>query len=146
MTHDGMKHAGMKHDGMKLNEYQELAQRTAASRGSDLGLTISGLGICGEAGEVAELIKKHVGHGHPLPSDKLCKELGDVLWYLADIAQRNGLTLELVARENIAKLKARYPEGFSSERSRNRPCEICNGMPNEGLACDRCNGTGVVRQ
>lgn len=78
------------------------------------------LGLTGEAGEVADYVKKVVAHGHALDSDKLAKELGDVLWYTAVMADAIGLTLEAIAAQNIVKLKARYPEGFSHERSLTR--------------------------
>ncbi len=85
-----------------------------------LALARDALGLTGEAGEVADLIKKHIGHGHPLDKTKTAKELGDDFWYIAVLACRIGYTLEDIARMNVAKLMARYPEGFSSERSINR--------------------------
>ena len=83
-------------------------------------LAINALGIAGEAGEVADLVKKHVGHGHPLDRNKLAKELGDVLWYVAALAHDIGLDLSTVAALNVVKLRRRYPDGFSTERSINR--------------------------
>ena len=82
--------------------------------------SVSGLGIAGEAGEVADLLKKHLGHGHELDREKLKKELGDVLWYVTRIAQHFGMGLEDVARANVAKLRQRYPSGFSTEASKSR--------------------------
>lgn len=113
---------------MDFIRYQEEAARTLARRRLDeytpaemmLKLATMGLGVAGEAGEVADLIKKYVGHGHELDDDKLLKEMGDVLWYLAAIATLRGFSLEQVAALNISKLRARYPEGFSEEASRNR--------------------------
>lgn len=102
-----------------LDAYQHDAQRTAGGRGQ-LALAVSTIKLCGEAGEVAELIGKHLGHGHDLDRDKLRKELGDVLWYLADIAARNELTLAEIAEANIEKLRRRYPDGFDPERSKHR--------------------------
>lgn len=104
---------------MKLDEYQKLTLRTAG----DISLPILGLGVAGEAGEVADIIKKVEGHGHELDPAKLGKELGDVLWYVAVTAHKIGIPLSEVASGNIEKLKKRYPEGFSEERSRNRPGE-----------------------
>jgi NTP pyrophosphatase (non-canonical NTP hydrolase) len=107
---------------MDFDQYQMLAARTA-NRGIDddkLNLAISGLGLTGEAGEAAELVKKHLGHGHGLDDEHLAKELGDVLWYVADIARRRGIPLSLVAYKNIQKLEARYPEKFESLLSINR--------------------------
>lgn len=67
-----------------------------------------------------DLIKKHIGHGHPLDRERLLRELGDVLWYVSAIAGALGFTLEEVARANVAKLRARYPDGFDPARSQNR--------------------------
>lgn len=106
-----------------LDEYQQAAVRTAAkpdASDGDKPLAIMALGIAGEAGEVAEIVKKHIGHGHPMDRDKLCKELGDVLWYLAATAALMGMTLSEVATVNVEKLKKRYPEGFSHEASQTR--------------------------
>jgi NTP pyrophosphatase (non-canonical NTP hydrolase) len=106
---------------MNLDEYQELALRTAGHRESARKqLTYSALGLTGESGEVAEIIKKAFYHGHPLDKEALHKELGDVLWYLAVMADGLGFSLDEIASANIAKLRARYPEGFSQERSLNR--------------------------
>lgn len=101
-----------------LNRYQVEALRTIGS--SDLA--IMGLGIAGEAGEVADLIKKELGHGHgrDITRPKVAKELGDVLWYLAAIADDYGYSLSEIATMNIEKLKARYPQGFTVEASVNR--------------------------
>lgn len=100
-----------------LDQYQQLAARTI---GSDQSLAVWGLGVAGEAGEVAELIKKVVGHGHPLDRNTLVTEIGDVLWYVSAIATTLGVSLSDVAAANIRKLQQRYPDGFSTERSINR--------------------------
>lgn len=94
---------------MNLDEYQSLALRTANGNPS---VEYLALGLCGEAGEVAELVKKSLRHGKPLDHEKLCDELGDVLWYLAVLANAAGLSLDAVAQRNVDKLKERYPEGF----------------------------------
>jgi NTP pyrophosphatase (non-canonical NTP hydrolase) len=104
-----------------MDEYQQLALRTAGhTEDRQKVLTYTALGLTGESGEVAEMIKKAFFHGHALDQGALSKELGDVLWYLAVMADGLGLSLESIAAENIAKLRARYPEGFSEERSRAR--------------------------
>lgn len=106
---------------MELNQYQQLALRTAGHRDNpDQVLTYSALGLTGESGEVADLIKKALFHGHPLDRELVSKELGDVLWYLAVMADGLGISLEQIAQQNIAKLRERYPEGFSETRSLNR--------------------------
>lgn len=73
------------------------------------------LGLAGEAGELVDLLKKHLYHGKPLDLVKTEKELGDVLWYVSAIARHLGTTLEEVAQLNHAKLSARYPAGYSPE-------------------------------
>lgn len=88
--------------------------------GQPLTLAVYSLGLAGEAGETVDLLKKYLGHGHELDRLKVQKELGDVLWYLAAIATVLGIDLDHVAHVNVEKLKARYPEGFSHEASRNR--------------------------
>jgi NTP pyrophosphatase (non-canonical NTP hydrolase) len=104
-----------------FNDYQRLAERTAGAGGDgERRLVIAALGLAGEAGEFANLVKKLTAHGHPIHPATLADELGDVLWYLAEAASACGLDLAQIGRDNIAKLQRRYPEGFSQERSRNR--------------------------
>jgi len=104
-----------------LDDYQQLALRTAGNHGDfERTLIYTALGLNGEAGETAELVKKTFFHGHDLEADKLKKELGDVLWYVAVMAKAMDWSLDEVAQDNIDKLARRYPEGFSAERSRRR--------------------------
>ena len=106
---------------MDLNEYQRLAARTIGqNRTPDQQLCNAALGIAGEAGEVADTMKKHLFHGFPLDRDALVKELGDCLWYIAMLGTALGIDLDEIGRTNIEKLRRRYPDGFSEERSRNR--------------------------
>ncbi|EAC2891923.1 nucleotide pyrophosphohydrolase [Listeria monocytogenes] len=108
--------------GMTLNEYQQKAMRTNTAQGKDdvMSLLNYALGTAGEAGEVADIIKKHAFHGHKLSIDDLISELGDVLWYVSQLAMMLGVNLSDVAKDNIAKLEARYPDGFSKTDSINR--------------------------
>lgn len=122
---------------MKVNNYQELAMRTNDQKSTDrlaerigqtsgynfdmVGALLNGaLGLTGEAGEVADIIKKYAFHGHNIRLPELIKELGDVCWYIALISSALGVDLEVILRENVKKLENRYPEGFSSEASINR--------------------------
>lgn len=109
---------------MTINEYQELALRTLNPALSEKDVLINGvMGLCGESGEAIDIVKKHLAQGHPLDTEKLAKELGDVAWYLAETAHAIGYPLEEIMRMNIEKLRARYPEGFDSEASiRRDPC------------------------
>ena len=107
-----------------FNKYQKDSSATSGAfqdlYSDQARLAIAGLGLAGEAGEVVDYLKKVVGHGHKLDKDKLVKELGDVLWYVAEICSEINADMSDVAQQNIDKLKARYPDGFSSERSINR--------------------------
>ncbi len=106
---------------MTPDEYQQLAARTLGrDRTHEQQLSNAALGLTGEAGEVAELIKKHLFHATPLDHDALVKELGDCLWYIAAFATVLDLSLGDIAQRNVEKLRRRYPDGFDSERSRNR--------------------------
>ena len=108
---------------MTLNDYQRDAARTLVTptaEGYPLAAAVASMGLSGEAGEVTELLKKHLGHGHALDKERLGKELGDVLWYVSALATLHGLTLPRIAADNLDKLRRRYPEGFSESRSRER--------------------------
>jgi len=114
-------------DAPGFDEYQDLALRTAsASSLKDTGtmLNTAALGLAGESGEIADHVKKVMFHGHPLDDatrDKIAKEIGDILWYCAMTAKGIDLGLGEIAAMNIDKLRKRYPEGFSTENSLNRP-------------------------
>lgn len=73
-------------------------------------LTYTALGLCGESGEYAEKVKKELRDG-TYDREGAVKELGDVLWYVARAARANGVTLEEVARLNMAKLLDRRDRG-----------------------------------
>ena len=106
---------------MTINEYQSLAMRTLNPSLEKRDVLINGvMGLCGEAGEAIDLVKKHLHQGHELDREGLIRELGDVAWYLAETAHALDTDLETVLRLNIEKLKRRYPEGFDAERSANR--------------------------
>lgn len=82
------------------------------------------LGLAGEAGESADLIKKWLHHDRPLDVDKARKEAGDVLFYVALYAKGLGVNLSDIAQENIDKLTARYPSGhFTAQDSINKADE-----------------------
>lgn len=106
---------------MNLQEYQYMAQRTTDhSLSKSEHFKMGALGLIGETGEVVDLLKKHLYHKHPLDKPRLTRELGDVMWYLAEIAATAGLDLEIIGLENIEKLKKRYPEGFDTNLSLHR--------------------------
>ena len=106
---------------MTGNEYQKLAMVTLNPALDKKDVLINGvMGLCGESGEAIDIVKKHLAQGHELDKEKLAKELGDVAWYLAETATAIGYDLEDIFQMNIDKLKKRYPEGFSVEKSVNR--------------------------
>lgn len=116
---------------MTGKKYQELAMRTNDGKANkrlksrlqlgDAGGLINGvMGLTGEAGEVADLVKKTMFHEKALDLDHLQKELGDVMWYVAMICYTCGLDMDDVMAMNIEKLKARYPEGFDTYRANHR--------------------------
>lgn len=105
---------------MLASDYQRLAMRTAVKQPLNERLVNASLGLAGESGEFADKIKKWLFHGHELPMDELSKELGDLQWYIAQACDALGVSLEDVMKQNIDKLKRRYPNGFSHENSRSR--------------------------
>ena len=110
---------------MNFREYQTLASRTMKDHESPREeLSDYTLGLCGEAGEVAESVKKHLYHGQNRGRTEAMVELGDVLWYLAAICETMDCSLDQVARMNIAKLSGRHPgEGFSPEYHEKVGCQ-----------------------
>lgn len=106
---------------MTVNEYQRLTMTTLNRSLSKKDVLINSvMGLCGESGEAIDIVKKWLAHGHDLDKDHLAKELGDIAWYLAEAATALDMELEDILAANIEKLKKRYPEGFSAERSRSR--------------------------
>jgi NTP pyrophosphatase (non-canonical NTP hydrolase) len=106
---------------MTLDEYQNAATRTLNQKLSDKERMLdAAAGLAEESGEILGFVRKHVFQSHPLQRDSLTIELGDALWCLAMTAKSAGLSLEQIAAANVAKLRARYPEGYSDTASRER--------------------------
>jgi NTP pyrophosphatase (non-canonical NTP hydrolase) len=105
---------------LTLNEYQELASRTINNDLEDYQQFAHALhGMAAEVGEIHGLVQKSY-QGHEANEEHMIKEVGDLLWFIAELCTSCGWTLEEAAAMNIEKLKARYPEGFSAERSLHR--------------------------
>jgi NTP pyrophosphatase (non-canonical NTP hydrolase) len=102
---------------MELSEYQRLSRRTAQYP-REAWLAYPALGLAGEAGEVAEHAKKAIrddgGEIAPERREAMAKELGDVLWYVAQIASELDLDLDEVAQGNLDKLLSRQRRGVLS--------------------------------
>lgn len=106
---------------MTFNEYQRLAQRTSNKALNAKGHLLNAmLGLAGETGECCDLVKKHLYQDGRDIDGNLLDELSDVLWYLSEAASAKGWTLNEIAEHNVEKLRERYPEGFSAERSLRR--------------------------
>lgn len=107
---------------MTLNEYQEHALSTAADRTHEFFHRV--LGLVGETGEIAEKVKKlirdHDSNMDKLDREDMKKELGDVLWYVATLADYLGLSLDDVAAHNVAKLQSRKARGVLGGSGDNR--------------------------
>ncbi len=99
---------------MNLNEYQKLCL-TTAKKGlkHEEALCNWGLGVSGEAGDIASCIKKFVFHKNVAIKDGIRENIGDMMWYTAMICNTYGWNFEEVLEENIKKLKDRYPKGFT---------------------------------
>ena len=106
---------------MTGSEYQQLAMRTAAIPETEVKDRIHHgvFGLASEAGEVCGLLQK-LYQGHTHDANHMAKELGDCLWMIAEICSAIGIDMDTVMQMNIDKLKARYPEGFSADKSLNR--------------------------
>jgi NTP pyrophosphatase (non-canonical NTP hydrolase) len=105
---------------MDLRKYQEFCKKTAKKfDNSDIEILTWGLGIAGEAGDVASCIKKTVSHNNDV-KDGIKENLGDTLWYAAMICTYFGWNLDEVLNQNIEKLSKRYPNGFSVKNAQRK--------------------------
>lgn len=99
---------------MELSEYQERSRSTAHYPRTD-ALTYPALGLAGEAGEFADHAKKVIRDDGGVVSEErreaMSKELGDVLWYVAQLATELDLELEQIAEQNLQKLASRKRRG-----------------------------------
>ena len=105
---------------MTINEYQQLAARTM-----NLWLTAAETeahalhGMVGEIGEIHSLYQK-IYQGHEFNEEHAKKEFGDLLWFIAEFCTAHDWKLDEIARMNIEKLRARYPDGFDADKSQHR--------------------------
>jgi NTP pyrophosphatase (non-canonical NTP hydrolase) len=117
---------------MNGNEYQRKAMRTnnheagekilaSMQAGNNTGEILNAsLGLSGEVGELNDLLKKWIFHDKNIDREHIKKEIGDIMWYIALMAEAFGFELDSIMITNIEKLEARYPEGFDTARSNNR--------------------------
>lgn len=106
---------------MEGKEYQKLAMKTLNPSLTKKDMLVNGvMGLNGESGEVIDIVKKHMFQGHELDKDKIKKELGDVMWYVAEVCEALNLSLDEVMEGNIEKLAKRFKDGFTVNESINR--------------------------
>jgi len=109
---------------MEIQEYQIKAARTNADCGSLLSNNLHMvLGMQTEVAEIADVFKKHIAYGKEIDYINVKEELGDSLWYIANMCNMNGWDMREILDTNIQKLQARYPEKFTQENALNRDLE-----------------------
>lgn len=110
-------------DGLTLNEYQQIALETAVYP-EEYNIVYPALGMAGEAGEVADKVKKVIRDNNadfsPIKCEEIAMEIGDVLWYCAVLADRIGYRLDTIGRMNNRKLKSRKLRGKLGGNGDNR--------------------------
>lgn len=99
---------------MEFNEYQKAANRTLY--GNEQVLTNCALGLASETGQVVDLVKNYTFRGKELNKTELVHEMGDVLWYLSQVAQWADIDFDEIAAKNIDELNKRYPNGYQDEQ------------------------------
>jgi NTP pyrophosphatase (non-canonical NTP hydrolase) len=97
---------------MQTEKFQAFVKLGNFTKGERDAKFLAALGLNGEAGEVSELIKKHLLHGKELNRDDLIKELGDVLWYFFHALNAFDVSIDEVVTQNVTKLCARYPAQY----------------------------------
>lgn len=117
---------------MQTSDYQMLAHKTESPPCDEmvnridnqiLRLLHASMGLCTEAGEFQDVLKKHIFYGKPVDFVGLQEEIGDVMWYVALACNAMGVSLDKIMTTNIEKLRARYPERFTEEKAQNRDLE-----------------------
>lgn len=106
---------------MNLKMYQEAVARTWNDEPHpDAQLSNACMGLAGESGELIDIIKKVIYHGHPSDAEmknKLRKEIGDVFYYAACLCNLYNWNADVILDENVEKLRKRFPNGFSTKAS-----------------------------
>ncbi len=97
---------------MEFNTYQREARKTAIYP-EEYKLLYTTIGLCGEAGELANKVKKKLRGDGELDMEGIVGELGDILWYLSQVAADIDVELEHIAAKNIEKLKSRQERGVT---------------------------------
>jgi NTP pyrophosphatase (non-canonical NTP hydrolase) len=110
---------------MDLNTYVEEVSRTRPDLGSAQTNQIHmAMGIATEAGEILDAYKKNLAYGRELDLVNVREEIGDLMWYIANLCTLTGIDLETALDINIAKLRLRYPSGFTQSNAITRNLEL----------------------
>ena len=114
---NGLKDPIEYEDSFTIKDYQEFAGMgiLPAADGKN-PLCHFAMGLCGESGEVCDAIKKRVFHGRDIPDEHIKEELGDVLWYVANLCNQLGCSIDELMKANMLKLKNRYPEMYGGTK------------------------------
>jgi len=113
----------MKEKYMTDKQYLELAQRTLSTVDSD-NIGHFAVGLVTESAEVLDAYKKHRFYGRDLDLQNLKEEIGDIMWYLVQLCDEIGYSLDQAKVDNITKLKKRYPDGFKDVVLRDTNVEL----------------------
>ena len=106
---------------MNLKDYQKICQQTAKKfKDKNLEIATWGLGVSGEAGDIASCIKKYYAHQNKEVKDGIKENIGDMLWYTAMVCNHFGWQLDEILDNNYQKLKDRYPKGFSLKQAKRK--------------------------
>lgn len=110
---------------MEIKEYQNLSKRTLVSLNSKLEDNIHMiLGMQTESAELSDVFKKNLAYGKEIDWVNIKEEIGDQMWYIANICNINNWNLEDILETNIKKLEARYPDKFNQDKAVNRNLEV----------------------
>lgn len=120
-----------------INIYDQHVKRLTKDLGYDMNMIHSALGAASEAGEFADQIKAHIVYGRDLDTLNLIEEAGDAIFFLIMGMQQHGFTLRDVLRVNMAKLNARYSEGYSDAAANNRKKEFEREVMQKALGATR---------
>jgi len=102
---------------MLFTTYEQEVLRTCSVEDQRERFLMGCLGLSGEVGEVTDHFKKHLFHGHILDREKVLLEIGDIIWYIVELISALESDFDTVLEKNVAKLRARYPDGFTQEQS-----------------------------
>ncbi len=135
--------------------YKELADRLQVL--NTLRLLHGAIGICGEAGELMDAVKKHIMYGKELDKNNIKEELGDLCWYMSLVMESVGTNWEEVMKMNHDKLEKRYPSGFTEKAAQERADKVVPKLPRKlkgpkasvsvsGFPCNKIEAIKLIRE